>query len=158
VSIAKHSVFVTSMEKHKDVQDGPMKNTMMKKILFLLIIYVSFSPNLWAATQTMSACTQAAFNTAYSAASSGDTIAFPTRVCSITWSGTTSIHKTNLTMQGSIIGRTILTGNTFTLRYKKSSNIGHIIIYLSFSLIVVLFFCSLYAIIIKFFSKRIKAG
>lgn len=134
-----------------------MKSTMMKKTLFLLIIHVSFSSNLWAATQTMSACTQAAFNIAYCAALIGDTIAFPARVCSIIWSGTTS-HKANLTIQGSRVGRIMLTGNTFTFRHKKSSNIGVIIIYVIFSLIVVLFFCSLYAIIIKIFSKRIKAG
>ena len=73
---------------------------MALKILLIVLSLFMASP-VWATTQTMSACTQAAFNTAYAAASNNDTIAFPAGTCGITWSGTTSIAKTGLVILGS---------------------------------------------------------
>lgn len=68
--------------------------------LILAVSLVFMAGPAWAATQTMSACTQAAFNMAYTAAANGDTIAFPAGTCGITWSGTTDIAKTSITIQG----------------------------------------------------------
>jgi hypothetical protein len=56
----------------------------------------------------MSACSSAAFDTAYAAASSGDTIAFPAGSCSV--SMTKTIAKQNLTIMGSGTSNTIVTG------------------------------------------------
>lgn len=85
---------------------------------YCVLLYFMFLKCLltygFAATQTMSACTQAAFNVAYTAAANGDTIAFPEGSCSITWVGTAEIAKTNLVIQGQGSGVTILTGAPFS--------------------------------------------
>lgn len=88
----------------------------MKKISFTILCILVFSARLYAANQTMSACTQVAFNTAYSNALAGDTIGFPAGLCEITWSGSTEIAKTNLTIQGQGIGTTILADVHFNVR------------------------------------------
>lgn len=86
----------------------------MKKSIFILLMLFFLSQSAYAATRIMQSCSQAAFNTAYSAAVSGDTIEFPSGSCSINWSGTTSIAKTNILIKGSGAGNTILTGAVFS--------------------------------------------
>jgi hypothetical protein len=68
-----------------------------------------------AATHTMQACSQAAFEAAYASASPGDTIAFPPGRCEITWSGSTKFAKTNLVIQGQGASDTILSGVHWTI-------------------------------------------
>jgi hypothetical protein len=63
---------------------------------------------------TMHACSQAAFDAAYSSASPGDTLAFPPGRCEITWSGSTEFAKTNLVIQGQGTSNTILSGVHWT--------------------------------------------
>jgi len=85
----------------------------IKKILIALIVFGILIPSISsAATRTMTACTSAAWDTAYNAASAGDTIAFPSGSCSVSLSKT--IAKQNLTIQGQGAGTTIVTGG-FTI-------------------------------------------
>lgn len=84
-------------------------------ILFLLIGVGVQAENSEATTLTMSSCNQSAFNTAYNTASSGDTIIFPLGPCTINWSGTTNIAKTNLIIQGQGVGITVLNMGQFSV-------------------------------------------
>lgn len=68
----------------------------MLQILLCVAILLFASPTL-ADTHTMSACSSAAWDTAYGAASNGDTVAFPAGSCSVTM--TKDIAKTNLVVQ-----------------------------------------------------------
>jgi hypothetical protein len=84
------------------------KRVIMKKAMFIIISLFLLTAETQAATRTMSACSSSAWDTAYSAAVSGDTIAFPAGSCSV--SMTKAIAKTNLTIQGAGAGTTIVTG------------------------------------------------
>jgi hypothetical protein len=90
------------------------QGSIVKKLLFCAFLIFCYS-QAQAATRAMTACTQAAFTTAYNAALSGDLIAFPAGSCTITWSGTTNIAKTNLTIQGQGVGVTILNNGMFSV-------------------------------------------
>lgn len=81
-----------------------MKRSISAAVLLLFASVTGVSAD----THIMSACSSSAWDAAYSAASSGDTIAFPAETCSL--SMTKSIAKTNLTIVGSGAGKTTVTG------------------------------------------------
>lgn len=82
----------------------------MKKLCtFIAYLMLWMAPwSAYSATQTMSACTTDAWDTAYAAASNGDIIAFPAGECSVTM--TKAIAKTGLIIQGAGTTNTTVTG------------------------------------------------
>ena len=97
----------------------------MNKIIYFIICALLFCMGVTtphAATQTLSACTEAAFDTAYAAASSGDTIAFPSGSCDISWSSQLTIAKTNLTISGEGSSTSKFSGSQIFLVQNETAN------------------------------------
>jgi len=85
-----------------------LKNKTTTFILFA-VVFLILAGQVKAATQIMTACTSAAFNSAYLAASNGDTILFPEGMCNISTWTEYSIAKQNLTIMGRGVDKTSIT-------------------------------------------------
>ena len=81
---------------------------MIQRLILALSLTLVSLPAWGATTRTMTACSSAAFDTAYADAVSGDTIAFPAGSCSISSWPAKTISKTNITIQGRGVGTTII--------------------------------------------------
>ena len=94
--------------RKKQYREVELRQT-IRSLLKILMLLIVFLPSLaFADIHTMSACSSAAWDTAYAAASAGDTIAFPDGTCAVTM--TKSIAKQNLT----ILGKGTSSGTTIT--------------------------------------------
>lgn len=92
----------------------------MTKLFFLCIFLIFCYSQAHAATHTMTACTSAAWDTAYNAAVAGDTIAFPAGSCSVSMAK--DIGKQNLVIQGQGTSSTTITGG-FTCTSPKCNGL-----------------------------------
>jgi hypothetical protein len=87
----------------------------MRKAIFAIVSLFLLTSSAHAATRTMSACTSAAWDTAYAAATTGDTVAFPDGTCALTMAKTIGKSIT-------VLGKGTTNGTTMTGGFTITSN------------------------------------